>query len=87
MSTDSRSLTYTVLERIGGRFDGVLDQVRDPIKDKIDGPVAELGIGGVKSFFYLLIDRFAVRIASIIGILFAMIALYKIMFSQDQDSL
>jgi hypothetical protein len=34
-----------------------------------------------------MIDRFAVRFAAIVGILFALMALYKIMFSNDAESL
>ncbi len=83
----SLNASYTVLERIGWRFDTVLDTVRDPIKNKIDGPVAELGEGWIKSFVYSLIDRFAVRAAVFVGVFFALLALFKIMFKTDDGSL
>lgn len=87
ISVASNTLSYVVLERVWWRFDTILDTVRDPIKNKIDGPVAELWVWWIKSFVYDLIDRFAVRIAVLVGVLFAMIALYKIMFKNDEDSL
>lgn len=87
ISNASSSFSYVVLERVWGRFDTILDTVRDPIKNKIDWPVAELWVGWVKSFIYDLIDRFAVRVAVLVGILFAMLALYKIMFTEDEKSL
>lgn len=87
ISNASSSFSYVVLERVWGRFDTILDTVRDPIKNKIDWPVAELWVGWVKSFIYNLIDRFAVRVAVLVGILFAMLALYKIMFTEDEKSL
>ncbi len=87
ISVSNKSLAYVVLERLSWRFDTVLDVVRDPIKNKIDWPVAELWVWWIKSFVYSLIDKFAVRIAALIGILFSLIALYKIMFSQDEKAL
>ena len=87
ISVPSKSFNYVVLERVWWRFDTILDQVRDPIKNKIDGPVSELWVGWIKSFVYDLIDRFAVRIAVLVWILFALLALYKIMFKNDEESL
>ena len=75
------------MEKSGGRFDTTLDQVRDPLVNKIDGPVSELGTSGIKSFVYMLIDRFAVPLAVFIGVLFSLVALYKIMFSTDENAL
>ena len=80
-------LSYMVLERVWGRFDTVLDQVREPIKNKIDWPIAEIWVWGLKSFVYSLIDRFAVRAAVFVGILFSLLAVIKIMFSEDEKSL
>ena len=82
-----KNLSYQVLEKSGGRFDTTLDQVRDPLVNKIDGPVSELGTSGIKSFVYMLIDRFAVPLAVFIGVLFSLVALYKIMFSTDENAL
>jgi hypothetical protein len=87
ISTPSNSISYVVLERSWWRFDGILDTVRDPIKNKIDWPIAELWVWGVKSFVYSLIDRFAVRAAVLVGVFFALLALYKIMFSEDENAL
>jgi hypothetical protein len=36
---------------------------------------------------YSLIDRFAVRAAVLVGVLFSLLALFKIIFSQDEKSL
>lgn len=82
-----KNLVYEVLEKSGGRFDDTLDQVRDPLVNKIDGPISELGTSGIKSFAYMLIDRFAVPLAVFLGVFFALIALYKIMFSDDDNAL
>lgn len=87
ISVSAINLNYVVLERVWGRFDTILDTVRDPIKNKIDWPVAELGVWGIKSFVYDLIDRFAIRIATFGGILFALLALFVIMFSEDENAL
>ena len=83
----TKTLSYQVLEKSGWRFDDVLDQVREPLNNKIDGPISELWVGGVKSFAYMLIDRFAIPVAVFLGILFAIIALYKIMFSDEENAL
>lgn len=83
----SAQLTIAVIPRSTGRFDDTLDKVRKPLVNKIDGSIAEVGIGGVKSFVYNLIDKFAVPIAVFLGVLFGMIALYKIMFSDDEGAL
>lgn len=87
ISNNTNSFSYVVLERAWGRFDTILDTVRDPIKNKIDWPVAELWVWGFKSFVYSLIDRFAVRAAVLVGVLFSLLALFKIMFSEDEKSL
>lgn len=87
ISDPSNSISYIVLERSWWRFDSILDTVRDPIKNKIDWPVAELWVWWVKSFVYSLIDKFAVRAAVLVGVLFALLALYKIMFSEDENAL
>jgi hypothetical protein len=78
---------YVVLERAGWRFDTILDTVRDPIKNKIDWPVAETWVWWFTSFIYGLIDKFAVRGAVLVGILFWLLSLFKIMFSEDEKSL
>ena len=83
----SLSTSYTVLERVWWRFDTVLDTVRDPIKNKVDWPVAELWVSWLKSFAYSLIDRFAVRAAVFVGVFFALLALFRIMFKTDDGSL
>lgn len=83
----SLSTSYTVLERIWWRFDTVLDTVRDPIKNKVDWPVAELWVSWIKSFAYSLIDRFAVRAAVFVWVFFALLSLFKIMFKTDDGSL
>jgi len=87
ISKNTNTISYVVLERVGWRFDTILDTVRDPIKNKIDWPVAEVGIWWLKSFVYSLIDRFAIRAAVLVGILFSLLALFKIMFSEDEKSL
>ncbi len=87
ISVPFMKFTYLVLERAGGRFDTILDRVRDPIKNKIDWPVAELWVWWFKSFVYMLIDRFAVRAAVLVGVLFSLLALFKLMFSEDEKSL
>lgn len=74
-----------MLEKPIGRFDLTLDRVKQPIADKLDAWVAELWIGWVKSRAYSLIDRLAVPGAVLVGIFFALIALYQIMFKQDKD--
>ena len=83
----TKTLSFAVTERSGWRFDAVLDQVRDPLKNKIDGPISELWVGGVKSLVYMAIDRFAVPLAVFLWVLFAIIALYKIMFSDSDKAL
>lgn len=87
ISDPTHTFDYVVLERAGWRFDTILDTVRDPIKNKIDWPVAELWIWWFKSFMYWLIDKFAIRGAVLVGIMFWLLALYKIMFSEDEKSL
>ncbi len=87
ITNSTATLTYGVSARSGGRFDETLDNVRDPLKNKIDGSIAELWTAGIKSFAYMLIDRFAVPGAVFLWVLFALIALYKIMFSDDENAL
>jgi hypothetical protein len=70
-----------------GRFDITLDKVREPIANKLDTPVAELGVGGIKSWVYNLIDKIAIPGAILLGIFFALLALYKILFQPDKDKL
>lgn len=87
VSVPSYSISYHVLEKQWGRFDMIMDSVRDPLKNKIDWPVAEVGVGWLKTFIYDLIDRFAVRGAVLVWVLFALLALVKIMFTDDENSL
>lgn len=87
ITNSTRTITFAVIERSGGRFDNVLDEVRNPIRDKIDWPIAALWTDWIEMFVFMLIDRFAIPGAVFIGILFSLIALYKIMFSTDDNAL
>jgi hypothetical protein len=57
------------------------------LRNKLDTPVAELGVGGIKSWVYNLIDKIAIPGAILLGIFFALLALYKILFQPDKDKL
>jgi hypothetical protein len=83
----SRSVIYTVQAKPVGRFDITLDRVKQPISEKLDSPVAELWVGGIKSRAYNLIDKLAIPGAILIGIFFALLALYQIMFRPDKENL
>lgn len=87
VQTSSTSLNFTVIERLKWRFDDALDASKESIQNNIDGPIAELWKWGFKTFIFRLIDRVAVPIAVFMGILLATIALYKIMFSQEDNKL
>ncbi len=83
----TKTLSFTVKEKSGWRFDNTLEQVRDPLKEHIDWPIAELWKWGIKTFIYLLIDKIAIPGAVFVWILFAVLALYKIMFSEEENKL
>lgn len=82
---NTKLIEYDVQERQGGRFDTILDTVREPLQNKIDGPVIETGKEWIRAWIFLLIDRFAIRAAIIVWVLFALLALFKMMFSSEED--
>lgn len=71
----------------GNRWDTILDETREPIKSNIDGPVAEVWVGGVRNLFFKLIDRIAVPLSVFVAIFISILGLYKIMISEDEKSL
>lgn len=83
----SGTTTYTVIERSGWRFDTILDTIREPLSNRIDGPVLTTGTAGIQEFVRRLIDRFAVRFAVFVGVLFALLALFKMMFSDSDEGI
>lgn len=87
ISSASASTSFSVQEKPIGRFDLTLDRVKEPIADKLDGAVAELWVWGIKSWVYKLIDTLMVPAATLVGIFFALIALYKILFEPDKEKL
>lgn len=87
VDTNAITRAFSVEERLKGRFDEALDTTRSSVQNYIDGPIAELWKWGIKTFVFRLIDKIAVPLAVFIGVLFSLIALYKIMFSQDDNKL
>lgn len=83
----SQSLALYVESMPQWRFDAVLGRVTEPISDKLDDAVPELGLGGIRSWFFSLIDNLIVPGMTILGIFFALLLLYRTMFSQDKDAL
>ncbi len=83
----SQSILFRVEAMSQWRFDMILGKVKEPISNKLDSAVAEVGIGGIKSWFFGLIDKLVVPWMTILGIFFALIFLYKTMFSQDKEVL
>lgn len=49
VNTSSQTLSFRVEFMPQGRFDRVLGIVKEPISDKLDSAVAEVGLGGIKT--------------------------------------
>lgn len=89
--TPKTTLEVTVVAKPSGVFDDTLDSVRKWEQNSeisyLDSAISAKGVDGFKAFIFMLIDKFAVQGAVLLGIFFAMIALYKIMFSNDENAL
>ena len=83
----TKTAPFSVQEKPVGRFDMTLTRIVDPLSNKLDIPVAELGIWWVKSWAYALIDKLAIPGAVFLGIFTALLALYRLMFKTDKDDI
>ena len=83
----TKTAPFSVQEKPVGRFDMTLTRIVDPLSNKLDIPVAELGIWWVKSWAYALIDKLAIPGAVFLGIFTALLALYRLMFKTEKDDI
>lgn len=79
------TIKLRVLESPAGRFDVSLWIAKDPIKEKLDAAVPQVGAQGIQDFIFRMINSIIIPLAILIGVLLALFGFYTMLFSDSDD--
>lgn len=84
-SIKTAKITLMILESPRGRFDVTLWLAKEPIKEKLDVAIPQVGPEWVQTFIIKTINNIIIPLAILVWILFAIIGFYKMFMSDSSE--